>query len=205
MTVKKQNITDKVSELQGFAFNEENLVKAKNIIAKYPKGKQQSALLPLLDLAQRQNNGWLPRHILDYIANFLEIPAIKVYEVASFYTMFNLKPVGKHLVQVCRTTPCWLKGSDNITNACKKKLGIDIGQTTKDGEFTLVEVECLGACVNAPMVQINDDFFEDLTEDNIVEILDHLKAGNKVKVGTQIKRLNSAPKTGLTVLKNDLL
>ncbi len=187
-----------------FAFSEQNIVKAKQIIAKYPEGRQQSALLPLLDIAQRQNDGWLSRNVLDYIADFLSIPPVKVYEVASFYTMFNLKPVGKHLIQVCRTTPCWLRGSDKITNACKNKLGISKGETTQDKQFTLVEVECLGACVNAPMVQINDDYYEDLTPEIIEQIIDDLKAGKKIKVGTQSKRLNSAPINGLTVLKNTI-
>jgi len=176
-----------------FAFTSENLANAKKHIAKYPPQRQRSAVLPLLDLAQRQNGGWLTTAAMDYIADMLEVPAIKVYEVASFYSMFNLKPVGKNLIQVCRTTPCWLRGSDNLTNACKERLNIGLKETTEDGNFTLVEVECLGACVNAPMVQINDDYFEDLTADSIVGIIDDLAAGKKVKVGSQLGRQCSAP------------
>jgi len=176
-----------------FEFTQENLAKAKEILAKYPQGKQRSGTLPLLDLAQRQNGGWLSREAMDYVANFLELPAIKVYEVATFYSMFNLKPVGKHLIQVCRTTPCWLRGSDKLTNACKDKLGIGLKETSSDGNFTLVEVECLGACVNAPMVQINDDYFEDLTADSMLQLIDDLAAGKQVKVGSQIGRQCSAP------------
>lgn len=176
-----------------FEFNKANLKKAKEIIAKYPEGKQRSALLPLLDIAQRQNDNWLPVPVMDYVAEFLDLAPIRVYEVATFYTMFNTKPVGKNFIQVCRTTPCWLRGSDNITNACKNKLGIEIGETTEDGKFSLIEVECLGACVNAPMVQINDDYFEDLDEKLMVEIIDDLSAGKKIKIGSQTGRQCSAP------------
>ena len=137
---------------RSFVFSEENLEKAKNILAKYPKDRGQSALLPLLDLAQRQNNNWIPREAMQYIAEFLKIPEIRVYEVATFYTMYNLKPVGKNFIQLCTTTPCWLRGSDEVVAACKSKLDIDMGETTEDGQFSLLEVECLGACVNAPMV-----------------------------------------------------
>lgn len=185
-----------------FEFTAENKKKAKEIIAKYPAGRQASAVMPLLWLAQYQNGGWISVPAMDKIADMLEMPYIKVYEVASFYTMYNLQPVGKHLVQVCRTTPCWLRGSDNITEACKKKLGIDLGQTTKDGQFTLVEVECLGACVNAPMVQINDDYYEDLDALKVEKLLEDLKKGKKVKIGTQINRVNSAPAGGATTLKS---
>ena len=184
-----------------FKFSSENLKKAKAIIAKYPDGRQASATMPLLDLAQRQNEGWVSIAAMNAIAEMLEIPYIKVYEVASFYTMYNIKPVGTNLVQVCRTTPCWLRGSEDILNTCKKKLGIDVGETTKDNKFTLVEVECLGACVNAPVVQINDDFFEDLTPQTTEKLLSDLSAGKKVKIGTQIKRTNSAPVGELTTLK----
>lgn len=179
-----------------FEFTGEYLAQAKKHVAKYPAGKQRSATLPLLDLAQRQNGGWLSREAMDYVADFLGLPAIKVYEVATFYTMFNLQPVGKNLIQVCRTTPCWLRGSDKLTHACKDKLGIDLHETTADGNFTLVEVECLGACVNAPMVQINDDYFEDLTAESMVKIIDDLAAGKKVQKGSQIGRQCSAPVEG---------
>lgn len=180
-------------DIISFEFSAENLAEAKKYIAKYPAGKQRSAVLPLLDLAQRQNGGWLSTDAMNYIADFLVLPAIKVYEVATFYSMFNLKPVGKNLIQVCRTTPCWLRGADKLTNVCKDKLRIGLKETTTDGKFTLVEVECLGACVNAPMVQINDDYFEDLTEESMIKIIDDLAAGKKVQKGSQIGRQCSAP------------
>jgi len=192
-SIKIIRMTNLQKNIKVFEFTSENLATAKKHIAKYPAGRQRSAVLPLLDLAQRQNGGWLTTESMDYVAQMLDVPAIKVYEVASFYSMFNLKPVGKNLIQVCRTTPCWLRGSDNLTKACKDKLNIGLKETTQDGSFTLVEVECLGACVNAPMVQINDDYFEDLTADSMVKIIDDLAAGKKVKVGSQVGRQCSAP------------
>ena len=179
---------------KSFKFNKINLAKIENIISKYPSERQASALLPLLDLAQRQNDNWLPLEAMNEVAKILDIPKIKVLEVATFYTMFNLAPVGKFLVQICGTTPCWLRGSDKITEACKNKLGIDYGETTKDNQFTLMEVECLGACSNAPMVQINDTYYEDLTENNIINILDFLSQGKKPKEGPQSDRKGSEPK-----------
>ena len=180
--------TDSVENSSNFEFSAENKKRAEAILAKYPSDRRASSLLPLLDLAQRQSDGWLPRYVMDYVASYIGIPAIRVYEVASFYTMFNLKPVGKYLVQVCRTTPCWLRGSDKITDACKRNLGVEMNGTSEDGKFTLVEVECLGACVNAPMVQINDDFYEDLDEDIMEKLLNDLRQGNEVKVGSQTGR-----------------
>ena len=150
------------AEPTSFTFSQENLELAKRIIAKYPRGKQASACMPLLDVAQRQNGGWLPRVAMDAVADLLEMPRIRVYEVATFYTMYNKNPVGRHHIQVCTTTPCWLRGSDDIVHTCKKKLGIEVGETTADGQFTLGEVECSGACVNAPVVQIGDDYYEDV-------------------------------------------
>lgn len=147
-------------------------------LAKYPEGRETSAVLPLLDIAQRQCGGWLPHDALEAVANILHMPFIRVHEVASFYSMFNLKPVGKFHVQVCGTTPCWLKGSDDIKHACQKHLGIDMGETTADGSFTLTEVECLGACINAPVVQIQDDYYENLTTDSVVDLLKNLGDGN---------------------------
>lgn len=189
MAKKKEIVEQKAS----FEFTKENLKKAKEYIAKYPEGRQRSALMPLLWLAQKQNDNWLPQDALDYIADMLELPPIKVYEVATFYTMYNLKPVGKKHIQVCRTTPCWLRGADDITNLCKEKLGIGLGEITNDGQFSLIEVECLGACVNAPMIQINDDYFEDLTPESMEKIIDNLAAGKKVKIGSQTGRQCSAP------------
>lgn len=176
-----------------FEFTQENLRLVEGIIAKYPLGNQQSAIMPLLDLAQRQHDNWLPIAAMDVIAEMLSMPKIRVYEVASFYTMYNKQPIGKNLVQICRTTPCWLRGSDEITRTCRKKLGIDIGETTKDGKFTLVEVECLGACVNAPMVQINNDYYEDLDPSSMGKILDELASGVLPKCGSQTGRHSSEP------------
>jgi NADH-quinone oxidoreductase subunit E len=183
----------KFNQPASFEFSKENSGKVKEIIAKYPKGEQRSAVMPLLDLAQRQHQNWIPRAAMDHIAEILEIPRIKVYEIATFYSMYNKQPVGKHLIQVCRTTPCWLRGSDQITETCRKKLDIDVGETSKDGNFTLVEVECLGACVNAPMIQINDDYYEDLDEKSMTELLNDLAAGRKPKIGSQQNRQCSKP------------
>lgn len=176
-----------------FKFNKANREKVEDILSKYPEDKKESAVMPLLWLAQKQHENWIPVAAMDHIAEILDMPPMHVYEVATFYTMYNKKEVGKHLVQVCATTPCWLKGSDDITKACKKHLKINKGETTADGEFTLMEVECLGACVNAPMVQINDDYYEDLTPDSIVSLLKKLKKKEKVKSGSQSGRQCSAP------------
>ena len=183
-----------------FAFTPENRAKAEQLIAKYPRGRQASAVLAVLDLAQRQSGGWLPRAAMEHVAALLDMPLIHVQEIATFYTMFNMRPVGRRLIQLCRTTPCWLRGSDGIRDACMKRLGIGIGETTADGEFTLVEVECLAACVNAPVVQINDDYYEDLTPPKMVEIIDRLARGERPPHGSQIERQFSAPVGGLTTL-----
>ena len=185
-----------------FTFSPENAERAAVIIARYPEGRQQSAVMPLLDLAQRQAGGWLPQEVLDYIADYLYMPRIRVYEVATFYTMYNTKPVGRHLVQLCRTTPCWLRGSEDVLNACRDFLGIGIGETTEDGLFTLIEVECLGACCNAPMMQINDDFYEDLDADATRHVLETLKKGEQPKTGSQTGRVSSEPVGALTTLKH---
>jgi NADH-quinone oxidoreductase E subunit len=186
---------------ENFSFSTANFEKAQKIIAKYPAGRQASAVLPLLDLAQRQSGNWLPKPAMDYVASILGMSPIRVYEVATFYTMFNLAPVGKHFIQVCTTTPCWLRGSDDVMAACKKHLGIGKGETTPDGKFTLVEVECLGACVNAPMVQINDDYYEDLDFTKTEELLGQLQAGKTVAKGSQAGRQASAPRGERTSLK----
>lgn len=194
-----------------FAFTKANVKKTKEIIALYPPGRQQSAVMPLLDLVQRQvaaegakakpvYGGWIPRAAMDHIAEVLDMPAVKVYEVATFYSMYNLAPVGKNLVQICTTSPCWLRGSDDIVKTCKDKLGIEMNETTKDGEFTIMEVECLGACVNAPMVQINDDYCEDLTSETMAELLQILGEGMKPHVGSQSGRKCSMASTGPTTL-----
>ena len=183
-----------------FGFSSENVKAAEAVIAKYPEGWQASAVMPLLDLAQRQSDGWLPRVAMDYVADMLSMPRIRVYEVATFYTMYNLNPVGKYHVQVCTNLPCWLRGSDAIVGSCKSKLGVEFGETTKDGLFTLSEAECLGACVNAPMIQINDDFYEDLDSASTETILSELAAGSKPKTGSQIGRFTCEPIDGLTAL-----
>lgn len=187
--------------LESFEFTAENKAEADAIVAKYPEGRQRSAVMPLLDLAQRQCGGWLPVPAIEYVAAYLDMPAIRALEVASFYTMYNLKPVGKHFVQVCTNLPCWLRGSDNVMRTCQEKLGIRSGETTEDGEFSLLEVECLGACVNAPMMQINDDYYEDLDSDSTARILDALAAGETPKTGTQLEgRFTCEPLGGLTSL-----
>ncbi len=187
---------------QGFAFTPDNDERADAIVARYPSGRQASAVVPLLDLAQRQNGGWLPRAALDFVADRLEMPRMRVYEVATFYTMCNLKPVGRHLVQVCTTTPCWLRDSDSVLEACRDALGIGVGETTEDGLFTLVEVECLGACCNAPMMQVNDDFYEDLDADSTRRVIELLRRGETPKPGSQTGRRTSEPITGPTTLKD---
>jgi NADH-quinone oxidoreductase E subunit len=192
--------TTPVEQPATFAFTAENLAKAKAHIAKYPPGRQASAVLPLLDLAQRQSGNWVPRAAMDYVADMLGMAHIRVYEVATFYSMFNLRPVGKHFFQICTTTPCWLKGSGEVVEACEKRLGITVGETTPDGRFTLTEVECLGACVNAPIIQVNDDFYEDLDADSTKRLLDALRRGEPPKPGSMTGRQTSAPEGGPTTL-----
>jgi NADH-quinone oxidoreductase subunit E len=189
-----------------FAWTEANAKLAAEIIARYPEGRQQSAVIPLLDLAQRQvgeetgTQGWLPIPVIEFIAAQCRMPPVRAMEVASFYTMYNLVPVGKYHVQVCGTTPCMLRGSDAVLSACESR-GLKKGYTTPDGLFTLTEVECLGACANAPMVQINDDNYEDLTEDSMAAVLDALARGEKPQPGPQIDRQTSCPEGGPTTLK----
>ncbi len=182
-----------VSQPETFAFSSENALKAKEIIARYPAGRQQSAVMPLLTLAQQQNQNWLPKVAMDYVAEMLGMPPVRVYEVATFYTMYNLEPVGKYMIEVCTTTPCWLRGSDTIVESCKNKLGIELGETTKDGLFTLREAECLGACVNAPMCQVGANFYEDLDQRSMENIIDTLAHGGTPKPGPQNGRKSSEP------------
>jgi NADH-quinone oxidoreductase subunit E len=188
-----------------FAWSPANATAAIDIIARYPPGRQQSAVMPLLDLAQRQvgaetqTQGWLPVPVIEFIANQLGMPFMRAYEVVSFYTMYNMAPVGRYHVQVCGTTPCLLRGSDDVLAACANK-GMAKGRTTPDGLFTLTEVECLGACANAPMVQINDDNFEDLTYDSMTAILEALANDEAVTPGSQIGRQVSSPEGGATTL-----
>jgi NADH-quinone oxidoreductase E subunit len=185
-----------------FAFTADNATQAAKIVQRYPQGRQQSAVMPLLDLAQRQNGGWLPEVAIRYVAEYLSMPVIRVMEVASFYTMFNLAPTGKHLVQVCTTTPCWLRGAGDIVAVCEKHLGIGVGETSSDGMFTLREVECLAACVNAPLMQIGDDYYEDLDAASTVRILEAFARDEVPKPGPQNGRQTSAPIGGPTTLKS---
>lgn len=190
----KEMLAHKQEQSEGpFVFTKENMELVKYHIAKYPEGRQASAVLPLLDIAQRQSGGWLPRAAMETVADLLSMPVIRVFEVASFYTMFNLKPVGRYHLQLCGTTPCWLRGAAEIKERCQKILGIQEGEVTSDGKFSLVEVECLGACVNAPVIQINDDFFEDLTPDQLEKVLDDLQHDRHCQSGSQIGRHYSAP------------
>ena len=190
-----------------FAWSKDNAAQAAKIVARYPDGWQRSAVMPLLDLAQRQvgaetnTQGWLPIPVMEYVAKELDMPAIRVVEVATFYFMYNLVPVGKFHVQVCGTTPCMLRGSDEIMAACKKR-GMSIGHVSDDGLWTLTEVECMGNCASAPMVQINDDNYEDLTPESLDKVLDALAAGKTPKAGTQLKgRHTVEPLGGPTTLK----
>ncbi|HEX2581047.1 MAG TPA: NADH-quinone oxidoreductase subunit NuoE [Dongiaceae bacterium] len=176
-----------------FSFTPESRQRVDQIIARYPEGRQASAVIPLLDLAQRQAGGWLPRAAIEHVAEVLAMAPMRVYEVASFYSMFNLKPVGRHLVQICRTTPCWLRGSDQLTRHCRQRFGTEAKEVTADGQFSWMEVECLGACVNAPVVQINDDFYEDLSVEKLDAILDECAHGRQPRPGSQIGRKGSEP------------
>ncbi|MGB8274531.1 MAG: NADH-quinone oxidoreductase subunit NuoE [Alphaproteobacteria bacterium] len=189
-----------VTQPESFSFTPENRKRAAAFIARYPEGRQASAVLPLLDLAQRQHGGWLPRAAMDHVAELLGMAKIRVYEVGTFYSMLNLAPVGQHHVQVCTTTPCWLRGSDGVLGTCQKVLGIQVGQTTEDGRVTLSEVECQGACVNAPMLRVNDSYFEDLDPERTEALLNSLLQGRPLRPGPQSGRKASEPAAGLTTL-----
>ena len=184
-----------------FAFSAENKQKIKAILAKYPESRKSSAVLPLLDLAQRQHNNWLPTKAIEAVAKICEMPEMRVFEVASFYTMFNLRPVGKYFIQACGTTPCWLRGSDAVMQCIKDKLNIASGETSACGNFTLLEVECLGACVNAPMVQINDDYYEDLDYNSMAKLINQLQQGETPQSGSMAGRQGSEAASGATSLK----
>ena len=188
------------SQPDSFAFTPENLARAEKLIARYPEGRQASAVLALLDLAQRQHDNWVPDAALRYVARMLDMSFIRLMEVATFYTMVNLAPVGKFHLQLCRTTPCWLRGADDLRRCIKQKIGIGHGETSADGVFSMVEVECIGACVNAPVVQINDDFFEDLDADSLGNLLEDLANGEAPAAGSVIGRQTSTPITGPTTL-----
>lgn len=183
-----------------FKFTADNENEIKRIIAKYPKGRQASAVMPLLDLAQRQHDNWIPMMAIEAIAKRLDMAEIRVLEVATFYTMFNLKPVGKYFLQACTTTPCWLRGSDEMMRCIKDRYAIASGQTSECGRFSLLEVECLGACVNAPVLQVNDDFYEDLDYASTAALLDSLEADQPLPVGSVVGRSGSEATDGATSL-----
>ena len=176
-----------------FEWSKDNFEKISNILKKYPSNKIQSAVIPLLDLAQRQNKGWLSKNSMEKVAETLSMSYIRVLEVATFYSMFNLEPIGKNFVQICRTTPCWLRGSDKLSKVAQEVCNAQIGETSNDKKFTVVEVECLGACCNAPMIQINDEYYEDLDEENFRQLLNNLKNNKPIKIGSQIGRKSSQP------------
>ena len=178
---------------ESFEFDNKNLETANKIISNYPVGKQQSAVMALLYLAQRQNDNWIPLVAMKYIAKFLDMPYIKVYEVATFYTMYNLTPVGKYFFQVCTTTPCMIRGAYKLVDVCKKKLSEKENQISENGKSSWIEVECLGACVNAPMIQINDSYFEDLDPEKLEKIIDQISRNESPKSGSYKGRLNSEP------------
>jgi len=187
-------------DVDQFAFTPANLEEAKRIIARYPPGRQASAVLPLLHLAQAQHGGWLPKAALDYVAEFLGMAKIRVYEVASFYDMFNIEPVGRVQVRVCTTTPCWLCGSDAVLKAAREVLGCEPGESSPDGRFYLREFECLGACANAPVLWIDDDYYEDLTYERAKAVLEAVVRGERPTPGPQSGRKGSMPAGGKTTL-----
>tara|TARA_Y100001970_G_scaffold262829_1_gene347578 strand:+ start:61 stop:675 length:615 start_codon:yes stop_codon:yes gene_type:complete len=183
-----------------FEFNSLNLEKAKKIIEKYPEGKEQSAVMPLLYMAQKQNDNWIPLAAMKYIAKYINMPYIKVYEVATFYSMYNLAPVGKFFFQICTTTPCMIRGSNELVEACKNKISKNPNEVSNNGKCSWTEVECLGACVNAPMIQINEDYFEDLDKEKIEKIIDEILIGNLPKSGSYRGRKNSEPENSRKTL-----
>tara|TARA_B100001540_G_C15581939_1_gene539972 strand:- start:102 stop:710 length:609 start_codon:yes stop_codon:yes gene_type:complete len=183
-----------------FEFNDRNIELAKKMINNYPEGKQQSAVMSLLYIAQRQNNNWIPLAAMKYIAKFLNMPYIKVYEVATFYSMYNLSPVGKFFYQVCTTTPCMLRGAYKLVDVCKKKISNKENEISSDGNSSWMEVECLGACINAPMIQINDEYYEDLDEKKLENIIEQTMKGKTPKPGSYRGRINSEPENNRTTL-----
>ncbi len=185
-----------------FKFNDKNLDKAQKIIKNYPEGKQQSAVMSLLYLVQKQNNNWIPLVAMKYIAKFLSMPYIKVYEVATFYTMYNLSPVGKYFFQICTTTPCMIRGAYDIVKACKEKISDKENELSIDKTCSWIEVECLGACINAPMMQINDDYYEDLNKEKTEKIINQIQSGENPKPGSYRGRKNSEPENNRKTLLN---
>ena len=185
---------------KNFQFSENSLKAANDIVKNYPKGKQQSAVMALLYIAQKQNNNWIPLSAMKYVAKFLNMPYIKVYEVATFYSMYNLSPVGEYFVQVCTTTPCMIRGAYKLVEACKEKISESENTLSQSGKCSWIEVECLGACVNAPMMQINDDYYEDLDKEKTLKILDKILKGDKPKPGSYRGRVNNEPENNRKTL-----
>ena len=183
-----------------FQFSENSLKAANQIVKNYPKGKQQSAVMALLYIAQRQHDNWIPLSAMKYIAKFLKMPYIKVYEVATFYSMYNLSPVGEYFIQVCTTTPCMIRGAYKLVDACKERISENENTLSKNGKCSWMEVECLGACVNAPMMQINEDYFEDLDKEKTLKILDKILKGEKPKPGSYRGRVNNEPENNRKTL-----
>ncbi len=177
-----------------FSFSSENLLKAKDIVKMYPKDYRESSIMPLLSIAQSQNDGWLPKKAIEYVSKFLNVPEMKVLEIATFYSMYNLSPVGKHHIEICTTSPCMLRGSDNLLEKLKNWIGINAGEITDDNKFSLNRVECLGACVNAPVVKINENYYEDLDLQSFEKLINKLGSNKHVKIGPQSSRKGSEPK-----------
>jgi NADH-quinone oxidoreductase subunit E len=199
MSLKK--IHDQQPEF--FEFTNENKIDAEKILKKYPKNRKKSAVMPFLYLAQRQNENWIPLTAMKYIAKYLEMPYIKVYEVATFYTMYNLAPVGKYFVQVCTTSPCLIRGADKVVRICKEKISKKENTLSENKLCSWLEVECLGACVNAPMMQINDEYYEDIDEKNTIEIIDSLLADKPIKAKSFRNRTSSAPEKNRPILNGE--
>ena len=189
----KKIAEDKIQP-KDFSFDRDNMLLAKKILKIYPKNYKESSIMPLLSIAQNQNNGWLPKKAIEYISDFLEIPEIKVLEIATFYSMYNLSPVGKFHIEVCTTSPCMLRGSDEILSFCEKKLAIQVGDISKDKMFSLSRVECLGACVNAPVIKINENYYEDLDLNSTDKLINNLSSNKKIKIGSQSGRKGSEPR-----------
>ena len=188
MTIKRLDI----NQPKSFSFNEEDLNLINETIQNYPESRKQSAVVPSLYIAQKRAGGWLPEQAILKVAEMLDMPKMRVLEIASFYSMFNLKPTGENFIQVCGTTPCWLRGSDQIKKACQDLIGKE-GEVSKDN-ISWLEVECLGACVNAPAVQVNEDYYEDLNYENMTDLINNIKANKNIKAGSQVGRVSSEPK-----------
>jgi|TARA_B100000282_G_scaffold199124_1_gene145646 NADH-quinone oxidoreductase subunit E len=189
-----KKIAEEKIQPKDFSFDRDNMLLAKKILKIYPKNFKESSIMPLLSIAQNQNNGWLPKKAIEYVSDFLEIPEIKVLEIATFYSMYNLSPVGKFHIEVCTTSPCMLRGSDEILSFCEKKLAIQEGGISKDKMFSLSRVECLGACVNAPIIKINKNYYEDLDLNSTDKLINNLLNDKKIKIGSQSGRKGSEPK-----------